>query len=233
MLDSLLEADMIEKVPVAEGPGYFLFDVFLVPKPKDPGGPPRFVVDYPLLKLCFDRKPFKQTDPFSILTALKAGCKNFFVADMKTGYWQIRLALGPEGSHITSFVMERGVFRWKVLPMGIQPASNELSHQMQELSHKFFAPESVATGSPMVRDLDDFLGGAATVEGLARLIKRFLSRCQAGGVYQNPSKFHTALEGELVIFAGIKVSSEGYEMDPARLEAIREFKPPTTSKQLQ
>ena len=66
MHDSLLGADMIEKVPVAEGPGDFLFEVFLVPKPKDPGGPPRFVVDYSPLEHCFDKKPFKQTNPFSI-----------------------------------------------------------------------------------------------------------------------------------------------------------------------
>ena len=58
MLDSLLAADMIEKVPVAEGPGDFLFEAFLVPKSKDPGSPPRFVVDYSPLKHCFDRKPF-------------------------------------------------------------------------------------------------------------------------------------------------------------------------------
>ena len=66
----------------------------------------------------------------------------------------------------------------------------------------------------MVRDLDKFLSGAETVEGLALLIEKFLSRCQAGGVYLNPSKFHIALEGESVIFTGIKVSSEGYKMDP-------------------
>ena len=36
-----------------------------------------------------------------------------------------------------------------------------------------------------------------------------------------------------MIFAGIKVSSEGYEMDPARPEAIREFERPRTSKQFQ
>ena len=64
MLDSLLAADMIKKVPVAEGPGDFLLEAFLVPKPKNPGGPPRFMVDYSALKRCFDRKPLKQTDPF-------------------------------------------------------------------------------------------------------------------------------------------------------------------------
>ena len=117
--------------------------------------------------------------------------------------------------------------------VGIQPASDKLSHQMQQLFHELFAAESVMTGSLMVRDLDDFLGGTKTSEGLAHLIDEFLSQCQAGGVYHNPSKFHIALEGDSVIFAGIKVSSKGYKMDPARLEAIREFERPTTSKQLQ
>ena len=59
--------------------------------------------------------------------------------------------------------------------MGIQPASDKLSHQMQELFHELFAAESMTTGSPMVRNLDDFLGGTETVEGLAHLIKEFLS----------------------------------------------------------
>ena len=44
-------------------------------------------MDYSPLKHCFDRHPFKQTDPFTILSALKSGCENFFIADMKTGYW--------------------------------------------------------------------------------------------------------------------------------------------------
>ena len=86
MLDALLESDMIEEVPISEGAEDFLFEAFLVPKPKDPSGPPRLVVDYSPLKHCFDRKPLKQTDPFSILTALKAVWKNFFVADIEIRY---------------------------------------------------------------------------------------------------------------------------------------------------
>ena len=198
MIDALLEADMIEKV--TEGTGEFLFEAFLVPKPRDPTGPPRMVVDYSPLKYCFDRHPFKQTDPFTILSALKAGCKYHFVADMKTGYWQIRLVSGPNGSYITSFITERGIFRWKVMPMGIQPASDELSHQMQELFGELFATEKVSEGSPMVRDLDDFLGGARTEEELGDLMEKFLERCQSGGVYLNPTKINIALDGESVIF---------------------------------
>ena len=68
MLDALLEADRIEKV--TEGTGEFLFKAFLVPEPRDPTGPPRLVVDYSPLKHCFDRHPFKQTDPFTIISAL-------------------------------------------------------------------------------------------------------------------------------------------------------------------
>ena len=39
ILDALLESDMIEKVPVLEGAGDFLFEAFLVPRLKDPIGP--------------------------------------------------------------------------------------------------------------------------------------------------------------------------------------------------
>ena len=56
------------------------------------------------------------------------------------------------------------------------------------------------------------------------LMEKFLKRCQSGGVYLNPSKFNIALDGESLIFAGIQVGSEGYSMDPARLDAIREFR---------
>ena len=49
----------------------------------------------------------------------------------------------------------------------------------------------------------------------------------------NPTKFNIALDGESVIFAGIKVSGDGYSMDPARLDAIREFPRPRTNKELQ
>ena len=117
--------------------------------------------------------------------------------------------------------------------MGIQPASEELTHQMQELFGDLFATEKVSEGSPMVRDLDDFLGRVQTEEELGDLMEKFLERCQSGGVYLNPMKFHIALDGESVIFAGIKVGSKCYSMDPARLDAIREFPQPQTNKGLQ
>ena len=85
----------------------------------------------------------------------------------------------------------------------------------------------------MVRDLDDFLGGAETEEELEELMDKFLSRCQSGGVYLNPSKFNIALDGESLVLAGIQVGSEGYSMDPARLDAIKGFQRPRTNKELQ
>ena len=222
MIDALLKVEMIEKVK--EGTGDFLFEAFLVPKPRDPTGPPQMVVDYSPLKYCFDRNPFKQTDTFTILRALKAGCKYHFIADMKTRYRQISLVNRPDGSHIISFICKQGIFCWKVIPMGIQSASKELSYQMQELFGDLFVKEKISEASPMVRDLNDFLGGAKKEEKLGNLMEKFLQRCQSGGVYLNPSKLNIALEGELLIFAGIQVGSEGYSMDPARLDAIREFR---------
>ena len=180
MIDALLKAEMIEKVQ--EDTGDFLFKAFLVPKPRDPTGPPRMVIYYSPLKYCFNRNPFKQTDPFTILSTLKAGCHYHFVADMSTGYWQIRLIDSPNGSYITSLLCERGIFRWKVMPMGIQPASNVLSHQMQEVFGDLFTTEKISEGSPMVWDLDNFLGGAETEESWA-MLWRSSSICATPGVF--------------------------------------------------
>ena len=110
MIDGLLKYDMIEKV--TQNTGNLWPEEFLVLKSRDLTGPLRLVVDYSLLKYCFDRNPFKQADPFTILSALKSGCCYHFVADMSTGYWKICLEEGPKGLHI------------KVMLMGIQPASD-------------------------------------------------------------------------------------------------------------
>ena len=68
-----------------------------------------------------------QRDPLKIFARLQHGCKNFFVADMSTGYFQVRLKDSPAGSDVTSFICDRGVFKWLRMPMGIQPASDALS----------------------------------------------------------------------------------------------------------
>ena len=102
----------------------------------------------------------KQKDPFSIVAGLKDGCKNFFTADMSSGYFQLKLEDGPEGSGITAFMCELGIFEWLVVPMGMQPSSDGLSRQMMEVFKELFAPETrggAAAGASMVRDLDDFL----------------------------------------------------------------------------
>ena len=171
---------MIELVHDKAGP--FLSEAFLVNKPKDPIGPSRMVVDYLGLKHCFQRSPFNQTDPFTIPISLRINSCFFFVADMSQGYFQIHLIDGPEGSHVTTFICERGIFRWKVMPMGIQPASDSLSYQMQAVLGVLFRTDFKTHGSPMVKDLDKFLGGSETLEQLEDLLEDFLLKCHAGKV---------------------------------------------------
>ena len=123
--------------------------------------------------------------------------------------------------------------------MGIQPASDALSLQMELIFSHLFRPtdKHPSSGSPMVRDLDDFLGGAPTEESFLALLEDFLSTCQQNGIFLNPSKFAVSLdEGEEevdIIFAGIKVGRDGtFKVNPSRLDAIRHFPQPTTRKQM-
>ena len=83
--------------------------------------------------------------------------------------------------------------------MGIQPASDALSLQMELIfSHLFRSTDGrPSSGAPMVRDLDDFLGGAPTEESFLALLEEFLATCHKNGILLNPSKFAVSLdEGE-------------------------------------
>ena len=47
-----------------------------------------------------------------------AGAKWFTTLDLTKGYHQMKLA--EESKEITTFSMPRGLFKWKVLPMGMK-----------------------------------------------------------------------------------------------------------------
>ena len=94
MLDSMIAQGQIEQVMPGDPVSPFLSALFLVEKPHDPSKP-RIVIDYSKLKDLFVRNPFPQRDPLTIFGRLRAGCRNFFVADMSSGYYQIRLKDGP------------------------------------------------------------------------------------------------------------------------------------------
>ena len=239
MLDSMIEHGQVVQVMPGDPVSPFLSSMFLVDKPNDPSKP-RIVIDYSKLKDLFVRNPFPQRDPITIFGKLMSGCRNFFVADMSSGYFQVRLKDGPTGSDVTTFVCDRGVFRWLVMPMGIHPASDKLSEQMEAIFAELFRPVGgkPTSGSPMVRDLDDFLSGSPTKEGLLSNLRTFLRLCSEHGVYLNPSKFRVAIDDgnpdTSVTFAGIRVKQDGtFEVDPARLDAIRDFPKPRTKKELQ
>ena len=239
LLDNLVDQGLITQIMPSDPAPALLSQLLLVEKPNDPTKP-RIVIDYSGLKDLFLRRPVPQRDPLKIFARLQHGCKNFFVADMSTGYFQVRLKDGPTGSDVTAFVCDRGVFKWLRMPMGIQPASDELSLQMELIFAPLFRSQDghPGSGAPMVRDLDDFLAGARTEEEFLALLEQFLSICKDNGIFLNPSKFAISLdEGEDevdIIFAGIKVNRDGtFKVNPSRLDAIRNFPQPSTRKQLQ
>ena len=239
MLDKLEKDGIIIRVQPGEPPSEYLSNAFLVPKPHSTDGAVRMVCDYSKLKHIFRRTPAKQDSPKKILGNLRPGCRYYFCADMSSGYWQMRLAPGPEGQDITQFICDRGSYKWARMPMGIQTASDELAIQLQKYFQELFQPVSdePSAGSPMVRDVDDFLGAAPTKSEFVKLLDRFLAICDSMGVYLNPSKFRFASpEGPdtSIVFAGIRVGSNGtLAVDPKRMDAIREYPLPETKKQLE
>ena len=83
---------------------------------KKPDGGLRFCIDYrELNKITVrDKFPLPQTD--NLINAL-ANSKVFSGLDLRSGYWQVRMA--EDSVKQTAFVTQSGQWEWLVLPMGL------------------------------------------------------------------------------------------------------------------
>lgn len=122
-VENLLKNDFIE--PTASN---FNSPIILVPKPSLNGQTRwRICLDYRQVnkKIIADKFPLPRID--EILDSL-GRAKYFSVIDLFQGFHQI--PLDPESRDITSFSTDKGSYRWKVLPFGLNVCPNSFSRMM-------------------------------------------------------------------------------------------------------
>jgi len=79
-------------------------------------GTPRFCVDFRKLNAITKKDAYplpKPDDTFEALT----GSRWYHVVDMQTGYWQLKI--DSQDQHKTAFATYRGLFEFRVMPMGL------------------------------------------------------------------------------------------------------------------
>lgn len=121
-IDEMLELDLIEKAT-----GIFSSPSFLIDK-RD--GSKRCVIDYRKLNKLILCTNFP-TPTVAELTEACAGATVFTSCDCTSGYHQ--LELNPDHAEYTAFVTNRGVFKYKVLPMGISPGCSEFQRVVSDI----------------------------------------------------------------------------------------------------
>ncbi|CAL8153079.1 unnamed protein product [Prunus armeniaca] len=214
-IDKLLVVGFIEEVSYAE----WLANVVLVAK-KDKGLW-RVCVDYTdLNKACpKDNFPLSRIDQ---LVDSTSGNQLLSFMDAYSGYNQIMMHEDDKAK--TSFIIERGIYCYKVMPFGLKNAGATY----QRLVNKIFKEQ---IGKTMEVYVDDMLVKAPKrADHIENLAKAFII-LRKYNMKLNPSKCTFGVSSGR--FLGYLVTQRGIEAHPNQIEAILNMKTPATTKEIQ
>ncbi len=192
--------------------------MFLVEKPD---GGKRMVIDYRALNAATTRNRYPLPRVDELFDQLQ-GARYFSKLDLRTGYWQIRIA--AEDVPKTAFTSRHGHFEWLVLPMGLTNAPAEfmmlMENTFREELNKF-----------VLVFLDDILVYSRTLEEHEQHLRQVLQRLREKKLYAKLSKccfFHQEVE-----FLGHFVGRAGVRMVEGKVAAVERWPTPTTQKEVE
>lgn len=174
----------------------------------------RLCIDYRKLNknLIPDRHPLPRID--DILDNL-GRAKYFSVVDLFSGFHQVPLS--EESRNYTTFSTEKGSFRWKVLPFGLNVSPNSFS-RMMSIAFSGLTPERAFLY------IDDIIV-------IGRSEREHFSNLEA--TFQVLRKFNLKLNPEKcrffqpqVTFLGHKCTSEGILPDDSKLKSVHKYPVP-------
>jgi hypothetical protein len=185
------------------------------------GGGLRFVSDFSPINHIFLRPHHHFPSPGQVWQQIKEGSRYFLACDLSSGYWQCQLA--EESQAWTTCLTEFGKFKHSRLPMGTSPSGDLFNQKTDTILHEV---------KDKVKEVDDLMLYAATLEQLAANLEVLLSKCEEHNLTLAPKKFQLALPGEQLIFAGLSIGDKGCGPDPDRMKALAEYPRPGCKKQI-
>ena len=213
-LDELLDNDILEPVfHVTQwiSPGFF------VPK----GGSNddfRLVTDFSRLNEAVERPVHPFPASWDCLNTIKPDSEYFAKLDAVQGYFQIPLA--EESRDLTTFIVPRGKFRYKVAPMGLNSSNDEFCARTDP---------AIAGYDWAVKIVDDILVQAPDLATLHERVRLVLGRCRDMGITISLKKLEM---GQSIKFAGHIVSADGVKPDPEKIKALTDFPAPKNLTEL-
>ena len=193
---------------------------FIIPK-KDPKAIPRWVCDYRQLNsnTVPDNYPLPRID--DILADCGKG-KIWGTIDMTDSFFQTRIH--PDDIHKTAVTTPLGAFEWCVMPMGLRnsPAihqrrvSTVLQKHIGKICHVY---------------LDDIVIWSQNIDEHVQNVRTILQTIQDARLYVNKKK--TNLFSYEINFLGHKISHNGIEADPSKVDKILNWPTPKNVKEVQ
>ena len=211
-------AELIEKGFIRPSRSPWGAPMFLVDKPD---GTKRMVIDYRMLNAATVRNRYPLPRADELFDQLQ-GAQYFSKVDLRTGYWQIRMA--ADAVEKTAFTSRQGHFEWLVLPMGLTNAPAEFMALMEttfrEELNKF-----------VLVFLDDILIYSRTLEEHEAHLRAAMGRLRAAKLHAKLSKcsfFHQEVE-----FLGHYVGRAGVRMIEGKVAAVQQWPTPTKQKEVE
>ena len=180
------------------------------------------------LRLCLDpgdlNKALKR-DPYHMRSIDEVspelhGAKYFTLLDAKTGFWHIKL--DEESSYLTTFNTPWGKYRFLRLPFGLKVSSDVFQQRLDAVTRTITDVTGIA---------DDCLAKGNTMEQHDVALLTLLMSARMNGIKFNPKKMQ--FRTKECKFYGHYLTPEGFQQDPAKVEAILKMDPPKNKADLE
>jgi transposase InsO family protein len=199
---------------------------------KSPAGYPIFYVPKPDggLRLCVDYRHLneitvKNAYTLPLIQELRdrlQGAKWFTKFDVPLAFHRIRIKEGDEWK--TAFRTRLGHYEYMVMPFGLTNAPATMQAYMNNVLREHL-DEFVSVY------MDDILVYSRTLEEHVEHVRKVLYALEKYNLRLNPSKseFHS----QRIRFVGCIVTPDGIEVDPEKVERVKEWPVPTNVKEVQ
>ncbi|KAA0063458.1 uncharacterized protein E5676_scaffold110G00320 [Cucumis melo var. makuwa] len=211
-LDELLNAGFIRPAKALYGAPV------LFQKKKD--GSLRLCIDYRVLNKLTVRKKY----PLPIITDLfdrLHGAKYFSKLDLRSGYYQVRIAEGDEPK--TTCVTRYGAFEFLVMPFGLTNAPANFCTLMNQVFHEYLDKFVVVY-------LDDIVVYSTTMEEHRDHLKKVFQKLKENQLYVKREKCSFAQEQ--INFLGHVIECGRIGMEEGKIAAIRDWAMPKSVSEL-
>ena len=148
-----------------------------------------------------------------------AGHSHYCFLDGYSGYNQIAIAL--EDQEKTTFTCPYGTFAFRRMPFGLCNAPATFQRCMMSMFSNLVEEAKEIF-------MDDFSVYGSCFENCLENLEAVLQRCQDKNLALNWEKFHFMVTKGIVL--GHKISTDGLEVDQAKVAIIKTLLPPTTVK---